>query len=140
MINFLDGAIPPKVYCIQEICPHPNIVNEVPMHLISGKTCTLLLVTVVILGLLSPAMADESTAKHKKSFFGTVVGIGLVAGGSVYSVLEHNRAEALYSRYHRSAFTDNTDRLRNDVKQHDRNSAIGILFAGLGAFAILVNF
>lgn len=88
---------------------------------------------------VSPSFAEEQK-KEEKSHFGLVLGLGMIAAGTIFSVVQYNASKERYEIYRKSAFTDNTTGLRKDVERHDLLCIIGGAVAGVGAIGVVVSF
>lgn len=104
---------------------------------------TVFLIPLLVVSMLVvPSVADDCTAvkDHKKPLSVSIIGIGMVAGGTAISVLQYTRAKEVHSVYRKSAFTDNTKKLRAEVRRHDTYSVLGAVLASLGAVTLVVDF
>jgi len=81
----------------------------------------------------------EDSGKHA-SLFGITIGLGMTVGGTIYATWQYKKEQDAYSRYSKSAFTDNTTELHDDVQSHTNQRLLGTLIAGLGAVCIVVSF
>jgi hypothetical protein len=87
--------------------------------------------------------ANGQAAKEKgvgSRFFMTGAGLLLVAGGSAFAYHHDREADRAMTRYRASAFTENTERLRDEVREHDRLTWFGVAGAALGGVLVVVSF
>lgn len=94
----------------------------------------------MILLMLCSTLSFGETGERKISVAGIVIGTGMVAGGAVFSVYNYQRAKVRYKKYEKSAFTENTTRLRSDIRKRNLFCVLGGVLAGMGAIGITVSF
>jgi hypothetical protein len=73
-------------------------------------------------------------------FFLTGAGLLLVAGGSAFAYHHDREADRAMTRYRGSAFTENSEHLRDEVRDHDRLTWLGVAGAALGGILVVVSF
>ncbi len=109
---------------------------RVPRFLCHFRHQTLVPLIIII----AISQAPAASQKQGSSFFGLVFGISLVALGSGYAFYHYNESEKKYDTYEKSAFSDNTTRLRKNVVRHDQHSLLGGALASIGALGIIISF
>lgn len=102
------------------------------------KTISIPLVLLLLSGLMFPSQAE--TRKKSPSLFGITIGLGMTIGGTMYASWQYRKAQDAYLLYTKSAFTDNTTDLRDNVQSHEHQMLLGSLIAGLGAVCVVVSF
>jgi hypothetical protein len=117
-------------------------MNSQRLQSIPSKTLQLFLIVIMLFSCVLPTFGKDNVSEKKKekSLLVSILGIGLVAGGSVGSYYNYTKARDHYKVYKRSAFTENTTELHKDVRQHDAGCILSALAAGLGAVIIVVPF
>jgi hypothetical protein len=94
-------------------------------------------------GALRLEQAKAQSAKEKgigSRFFLTGAGLLLAAGGSAFAYHHDREADRAMTRYGASAFTENTEHLRDKVREHDRLAWAGVAGAALGGILVVVSF
>jgi hypothetical protein len=104
-----------------------------------GKAVQTAVIVSLIVSSINPVFAGERK-KEEKSKVGLVFCLGMVAAGSIFSYYQYTAAKEDYGLYRKSAFTDNTAVLRQDVRRHDLLCIIGGVAAGVGAIGVVVSF
>jgi len=120
--------------------PHVSRNQVLMLHTKNRYRFRLAVVMIVVLSAVSFAKECDKEKQCKKFLPRTVIGIGMVAGGTALSVLQYTYAKEEYSTYRKSAFTDNTEKLHKDVRWHDTYCVLGVVLASLGAITIVVDF
>lgn len=69
-----------------------------------------------------------------------ITGIVLATGGACISLAGHLIGEAYYDKYKKSAFTENTDKLRNDVQMFNVMRIGGGVIGAAGLILIIFSF
>lgn len=96
------------------------------------------LVLLLTAGQIFTSHAEDSG--KRANLFGISIGLGMTIGGTVYATWQYQKEQEAYSLYSKSAFTDNTKDLREDVQSHTNQRLLGSLIAGLGAVCVVVSF
>ncbi len=84
--------------------------------------------------------AENGKDEHQMRPGGIVVGSLLLSGGFAAGITGQILGKKAYSKYLRSAFTDNTDRLRKRVTQYNIMRVAGGICAGTGTFILIFSF
>lgn len=84
--------------------------------------------------------AEFDSKEHQSKPGGIVVGSLLLSGGVVAGITGQIIGKKTYSKYLRSAFTGNTDRLHKRVKQYNTIRVAGGICAGFGTFILIFSF
>jgi hypothetical protein len=69
-----------------------------------------------------------------------VTGAILMVYGTTTAYLNNEKAQALYSQYHNSAFTERTDELRPQVEQYDQYTKVSVGVACGGLLLVVLSF
>lgn len=117
-------------------------MNSLRLQSFPSKTLRLFLIAIMLFSCIMPSFGkdNDEEKKKEKSLFVSILGIGMVAGGSIGSYYNYTKAREHYEVYKKSAFTDNTTDLRKDVRRNDAGTVLCALTAGLGAIVIVVKF
>lgn len=75
----------------------------------------------------------------KKRFY-RIGGVCLMIAGTGAVVVNTLLAEAEHDKYTRSAFTENTDRFRMNIKRYELYRGIGVGLAGVGFLSFTISF
>lgn len=104
------------------------------------KKDTTFIILLLLVMFCSRQIAAADTGTKKPSVPGIAIGLGCMAGGTVFSVYNYTRGKARYEVYQKSAFTDNTRELHREVKRRDLLCILGAVAAGAGLFTVVVSF
>lgn len=117
-------------------------MNSQRLQSFPPKTLRLFFIAIILFSCITPSFGKDTVEEKKKGkpLIVSILGIGLVAGGSVGSYYNYTKARDHYKVYKKSAFTDNTTDLRKNVRKHDAGCVLSALAAGLGAIFIVVPF
>ncbi|NLL14650.1 MAG: hypothetical protein GX267_14700 [Fibrobacter sp.] len=88
---------------------------------------------------LEPTFHHENQ-KQSLGIKGIVSGILLIAAGTVLSVNGYYCGESHYKRYKKSAFTENTDRIRRKIVYSNLKCVGGGVIAGTGLLVTIFSF
>ncbi|NLP04281.1 MAG: hypothetical protein GX089_17445 [Fibrobacter sp.] len=86
----------------------------------------------------NPVINIDEQSSPKKG--GIVVGSLMITSGTVLTVVGYYVGKESYSRYKKSAFTENTDQLRKKVNGFNAMRITGGILAGAGLIVIVVSF
>ncbi len=103
------------------------------------KNATFIILLLLVIFCTRQAAAGDTDTK-KPSVPGIAIGLGCMAGGTLFSVYNYARGKAQYEVYRKSAFTDNTSELHREVKRRDLFCILGAVAAGAGLFTVVVSF
>ena len=120
-----------------------KITALLTLFLVSGvfarEGYSLTCVNAVQNGQANEGVQETSPVIHKNAVLRIMGGV-LFVGGSLLAYHFNSKSERAYSDYQKSAFTQNTAGLRNDVKSYDRGKIISVGAAGVGLFMIVLSF
>ncbi|HEX2960116.1 MAG TPA: hypothetical protein VHO70_25000 [Chitinispirillaceae bacterium] len=84
--------------------------------------------------------AEYDKEEHRSKPGGIVAGSLLLSGGIAMGITGQIIGKKTYSKYLRSAFTDNTNRLRKRVMKYNVMRVAGGICAGSGLFILIFSF
>jgi hypothetical protein len=84
--------------------------------------------------------AEYDKEEHKCKPGGIVVGSLLLSGGVAVGITGQLLGKKTYSKYNQSAFTENTDKLRERMIKYNAMRIIGSICAGTGFFILIFSF
>jgi hypothetical protein len=84
--------------------------------------------------------AEYDNDEHQIKPVGIVAGTLLLSGGVGAGIAGQILGKKVYSKYLKSAFTDNTDRLRKRVVRYNVMRVAGGICAGAGTFILIFSF
>ncbi len=86
----------------------------------------------------TPVRNIDEQSPPKKG--GIVAGSIMITSGAALAIIGHYAGKESYNRYKKSAFTENTDQLRNRVNGFNAMRITGGILAGAGLIVIVVSF
>ena len=102
------------------------------------KNLTGCIIFLLVLSITLPAHSAER--EKKTSVAGVAIGVGCIAGGSIFSIYNYSRARAQHEVYRKSAFTENTNGLHSEIRRRDLFTVLGAALAGMGLIGVVVSF
>ena len=87
-----------------------------------------------------PSSENYSSGNDGKRNFLRIGGAFLMLAGTGAAVVNTLRAEEEFDRYSRSAFTENTDRYRTNIRRYEVYRGIGVGLAGAGFLTFTISF
>lgn len=106
----------------------------------TSPTITSLLSSPSQLNLVTEPLMLNKETKKTNNHSGIVSGIIMISSGTIIALTSHYIGKDYYDQYSKSAFTENTERLRKRVRVYNAMQIGGGVLAGTGFIVMMVSF